>query len=91
MNYGEKMKGILLSMKHEKDKCNPRKAIIRIGDNTLKKFHQLVGRKVVWIHPKTGKKFIGKIVRLHGKKGCVIAYFRKQIPGEALGSKVQII
>lgn len=51
---------------------------------------RLIGRKVVW---KTGKnnKILGKIVALHGKKGMVRARFRKGLPGQALGTTVELI
>jgi large subunit ribosomal protein L35Ae len=49
----------------------------------------LIGRKVVW---KQGKsKLIGKIVGLHGKKGVVRAKFRKGVPGQALGTTVELV
>ena len=50
---------------------------------------RLVGRKVVW---KAGKnKFVGRIVGLHGKKGMVRAKFRKGVPGQALGTTVELV
>ena len=50
---------------------------------------RLVGRKVVLMEGK--KKFIGKIVGLHGKKGVVRARFRRGVPGQALGKTVELI
>ncbi|MEM3536692.1 MAG: 50S ribosomal protein L35ae [Candidatus Bathyarchaeia archaeon] len=50
---------------------------------------RLIGRKVAW---KAGKnKLIGKIVALHGKKGLVRARFRKGVPGQALGTTVELV
>jgi len=50
---------------------------------------QLIGRKVVW---KEGKNtLIGEIVGLHGKKGVVRAKFRKGVPGQALGTTVELV
>jgi len=34
---------------------------------------------------------MGKIVALHGKNGLVRARFRKGVPGQALGSPIEII
>jgi len=49
----------------------------------------LVGRKVAW---KVGKKkIVGKIVALHGKKGVVRARFRRGLPGQALGTTVELV
>lgn len=50
---------------------------------------QLVGRKVGW--PIQKRKFRGKITALHGKSGLVRARFRRGVPGEALGTLVEII
>ena len=50
---------------------------------------QLIGRKAAW--PLGQPNCIGKIVALHGKKGLVRARFRKGLPGNALGSLVEII
>jgi large subunit ribosomal protein L35Ae len=49
---------------------------------------RLLGRRVAW--PVKERKCIGKIVALHGKKGTVRARFRKGLPGQALGSHVEI-
>jgi len=50
---------------------------------------QLIGRKVAW--PVGKRKCVGKIVSLHGNKCLVRARFRKGVPGEALGTFVEII
>jgi large subunit ribosomal protein L35Ae len=49
----------------------------------------LVGRKIAW---KVGKKkIVGKIVALHGDKGLVRARFRRGVPGQALGTTVELV
>lgn len=52
---------------------------------------RLIGRKVVWVPPGGRQAVIGKIVKVHGKSGRVIAKFRKPLPGQALGSPVAVI
>ncbi len=50
---------------------------------------QLIGQKVIW---KNGnKRHGGRIVGLHGKNGILIARFKKGVPGQALGSTVEIV
>jgi large subunit ribosomal protein L35Ae len=50
---------------------------------------KLIGRKLVW---KIGEKtMIGKAISLHGKKGVIIARFRKGLPGQALGTTVDVL
>jgi large subunit ribosomal protein L35Ae len=50
---------------------------------------RLVGRKVGW--PVGERKIIGKIVALHGNNGVVRARFRKGLPGQAVGTQVEIV
>ena len=57
--------------------------------NSASEASRLIGRKVAW---KSGKnKIVGKVVGLHGKKGLVRARFRKGLPGQALGTTVELI
>ncbi|MEM2106086.1 MAG: 50S ribosomal protein L35ae [Candidatus Bathyarchaeia archaeon] len=68
----------------------PKECIIQFS--YVKSFSEacrLVGRKVAW---KCGEnRIVGKIVALHGKKGLVRARFRKGVPGQALGTTVELI
>ena len=50
---------------------------------------QLIGQKVLWKGDK--KECIGKIVGFHGKKGVVRVKFKKGVPGQALGTIVELI
>lgn len=49
----------------------------------------LIGHKVAWRGD--NKKSVGKIVGFHGKNGVVRVKFKKGVPGQALGSKVELI
>ncbi|AFL94314.1 50S ribosomal protein L35Ae [Thermococcus cleftensis] len=51
---------------------------------------RLIGRKVVWRTP-TGRKMYGKILKPHGNRGEVKAYFKPGLPGQALGDYVEIL
>jgi len=50
---------------------------------------QLIGQKVVW--KGENKKLFGKIVGFHGKNGAVRVRFKKGVPGQALGTTVEIV
>ncbi|WP_297506153.1 50S ribosomal protein L35ae [Thermococcus sp.] len=50
----------------------------------------LIGRKVIWKTP-TGRKMVGKVIKTHGNRGEVKAYFNPGLPGQALGDIVEII
>ena len=60
-----------------------------IGESTVSKAGQLIGRRVVLKYGKNS--FTGRIISLHGKKGVVTAKFRKGIPGQALGERVELL
>ena len=50
---------------------------------------KLTGQKVTW---KNGtKKFIGKIMDAHGKNGTVRVKFLHGVPGQAIGTMVELI
>lgn len=50
---------------------------------------KLLGQKVIW---KSGKnKFTGKIVGMHGKNGMVRARFATPVPGQAVGTLVELV
>lgn len=82
------MKGWVLSFRLGRNRYYPRQVIVEVEGDAPD--HLVTGRKVVWVHP-SGERFIGKIVRRHGRKNKFIAYFRKQLPGIALGSRVEIV
>ena len=68
----------------------PKWCLIQItGANSVSKAGQLIGRKVVLKYGKN--EFIGKIVSLHGKKGVVTAKFHKGVPGQAIGTTVELV
>jgi large subunit ribosomal protein L35Ae len=69
---------------------NSRECLIQFNsvDSAAQAGH-LMGQKVVW----KGKNnnLIGKIIDVHGKNGTVRAKFKKGIPGQALGTTVELI
>ena len=50
---------------------------------------QLIGQKVVW--KGENKKLTGKIMGFHGKNGVVRVRFKKGVPGQALGTTVELV
>jgi large subunit ribosomal protein L35Ae len=60
-----------------------------IGTDSASKNGQFVGKKVVWKN-KTAN-LVGQIVGLHGKNGILKAKFKKGVPGQALGTTVELI
>jgi large subunit ribosomal protein L35Ae len=69
---------------------NPKECLIQFAHiNSVSLAGQLVNRKVVWKQGNT--KLVGKIAGLHGKKGVVKAKFQKGVPGQALGTTVELL
>ena len=86
----EPVHGIIVNYRRSTKTRASRECLIQFDHaNSISEASQLIGQKVVW---KKGKdKFIGKIVGLHGKKGLIRVRFRKRVPGQALGTSVELI
>lgn len=68
----------------------PKECILKFpGIDSDSEAARLIGRKVAW--PVGRRKIRGKIVDVHGKRGCVRARFRRGLPGHALGTPIEII
>jgi large subunit ribosomal protein L35Ae len=50
---------------------------------------QHIGKKVVWKNQTC--MLVGQIVGLHGRNGMLRAKFKKGVPGQALGSTVELL
>jgi len=86
----ETLKGLIISYRKGPKTQKPKECLLKFPHITSpSEASSLIGRKVAW--PIRDRKCIGKIVALHGRKGIVRARFRKGVPGEALGSLVEII
>ena len=51
---------------------------------------KILKKKVEWTTP-SGKKITGQITKIHGGKGCVLGRFERGLPGQALGTEVEIL
>jgi len=82
--------GIIVSCRRGPKTQKPKEYILRFpGIESVGKAAHLIGRKVAW--PIEKHEARGKIVALHGKNGLVRARFKKGVPGQVLGSLVEII
>jgi large subunit ribosomal protein L35Ae len=83
------IKGIITSYRRGPKTQKPKECLLKFPNvKSAGEAAQLIGRKVTW--PVSEKKCIGKIVDVHGRKGIVRARFRKGVPGEALGTFIEI-
>lgn len=61
------------------------------GIDSKEKAEKLIGREVIWTSPGKNKKQIkGKVSAPHGNKGVVRAIFEKGLPGQAIGTEVEL-
>jgi large subunit ribosomal protein L35Ae len=86
------LKGVFNNYRQSKHVIHPKQAIISFDEiNTRKQAYQLIGKTVAW-KSNTGKLLKGKITRVHGKKGAVVANFKKAgLPGQAMGDQIHIV
>ncbi|MQY62316.1 50S ribosomal protein L35ae [archaeon] len=69
---------------------NPKECLIQFAHvNSASLAGQLFNRKVVW--KQGNSKLIGTIAGVHGKKGVVRVKFQKGVPGQALGTTVELV
>ncbi len=63
--------------------------IIVKGVNNKEEASKLIGKIIVW-KTSSGKEIKGKISAAHGSKGAVRAIFERGLPGQAVGTKINI-
>jgi large subunit ribosomal protein L35Ae len=85
------MQGKVIQFRRGRKTVHERHFLIEIeGVKDRKKASEYVGKKVEWTSP-TGKKVIkGKIASAHGNNGVVRAIFEKGLPGQSIGTKVEV-
>lgn len=83
------MEGIVCNFRRSRRRQKPKHMIIEVNGIDKKKAAALVGKKVVWTSP-AGKKLHGEIKAVHGNKGALRAIFEHGLPGQALGTKLEI-
>ncbi len=70
---------------------NPHHMIIKITTiHNKAEAQKLLKKKVSWTTP-TGKKITGEIVNIHGNSGAVRVHFERGLPGQSLGTKVEVL
>lgn len=68
----------------------PRECVIQFKHvRSASEASRFIGRKVAWKREES--KIIGKVVALHGGKGLVRVRFRRGLPGQALGTTVELV
>ncbi len=84
------MKGIVLSYRGSHHTQNSKQMILKVeGIDSKEAASKLEGKKAIWKTP-SGKELIGIVTKPHGNKGYVRCRFEKGLPGQALGTEIEI-
>jgi large subunit ribosomal protein L35Ae len=86
------MEGIVLQFRRGKKTYTPRHFLIEVADvDSREKASKFVGKSVEWKSDGNKAKVIsGKIAAAHGNKGVLRAIFERGLPGQSIGTKVEI-
>ena len=84
------MKGIIIGYKGSHRTMHGNQVIVEV-DGVKKKAdaNKLVGKKATFT-TSGGKKILGKIASTHGNRAAVRVRFRRGLPGQAIGQKIEI-
>ena len=85
------MKGRIMAYRGSHHTQRPKQIIVKVeGVSDKSAAVKLHGKKAVWTTP-SGKKITGIITQPHGNKGYVRVRFpEKGLPGQALGTEIEI-
>ena len=85
------MKGTILSYRRGRHTQDVNQILIELEDiDSKEKAKEFLKKKLVWKSP-SGKEIKGEIIALHGNKGVVRAKFERNLPGQAITTKVQVV
>ncbi|OYT25398.1 MAG: 50S ribosomal protein L35 [Thermoprotei archaeon ex4572_64] len=84
------LKGLIYSIRRGSNARLNHALIVIPGIESIKELQKFVGKKVVW-KSRTGKLFVGRVKKVWNRKGDLLVIFRKGLPGQALGTEVEII
>ena len=84
------MEGVIKNFRRGRTTQKTNHMIVYLDEsNNREKASELVGKGVVWKSPK-GKEINGKVASAHGNKGAIRVIFEKGLPGQSLGTKIEI-
>ena len=85
------MQGTILSYRRGRRTQDVNQMLIELENVTSKeKAGEFLNKKIIWKTP-GGKEIKGEIIALHGNKGVVRAKFERNLPGQAITTKVEVV
>ena len=84
------MEGTIVNYRGSHKTQHPNQMVVKVDSiETKEKAKDLLKKTVTWTTP-TKKEIKGVIMKEHGNKGAVRAKFIPGLPGQSIGTKVQI-
>ena len=84
------MKGVIVNYRGSHKTQHPNQMIVKVdGVDSKEKAKELVKKEVIWETP-AKKQMKGIILKEHGTKGAVRVKFTPGLPGQAIGTKVEV-
>tara|TARA_Y100000310_G_scaffold151938_1_gene151521 strand:- start:3046 stop:3303 length:258 start_codon:yes stop_codon:yes gene_type:complete len=84
------MKAVIANFRRGRHTQTCNQMIIKAeGISDKDKAKELIGKTVTWKSP-AGKEIKGKITKEHGNSGAVKVLFEKGMPGQSIGSSVEV-
>ncbi len=85
-----KVTGLVYSFRRGADAYPDNVIVVVPGVENCVLLSKFVGCKVIW-KTKTGKIIIGKVRKVWSERGHLLVVFRRPLPGQALGTKCEIL
>jgi len=67
----------------------PKELLVKLGESEAD-VAKLVGRKVV-LEDAHGNRYVGKVLKPHGRSGVAVVRFRRDLPGDVIGREVTVL
>jgi len=87
----ERVHGIFVNYRQGMFRQSNHDVLIRVdGATSASSASKYIGRTVVW-RSQTGKRLVGRVVSTHGDGGVLLSRFKRGLPGQAIGTSVEIV
>ena len=84
------MEGVISNYRGSRRTQRTSEMVVKIaGVVTKVEADKLKGKKIVWKSP-AGKEIYGIVKKAHGNSGAILTKFEKGLPGQSIGTKVEI-
>ncbi len=78
---------VIISYRRGSNDQNPNQVLVRFPN--YEEACKAVGKRLVYEDEK-GNKYVGKVLRPHGRRGVAIATFKPNLPGQAFGKVAKL-